>query len=84
MLYLLFMLIAIVILLFITANNQASSYSAKNFENFTLSSVGNIRDKIKSPIRSKIISTIKHKMKNTKEIEDVQLVDNADIYQYLD
>jgi len=84
MLYILFMLIAIVILLFITANNQASSYSANRFENFTLSSVGNIRDKIKSPIRSKIISTIKHKMKNTKEIEDVQLVDNADIYQYLD
>ena len=78
------MLIAIVILLFITANNQASSYSANRFENFTLSSVGNIRDKIKSPIRVKIISTIKHKMKNTKEIEDVQLVDNTDIYQYLD
>jgi phage-related protein len=78
------MLIAIVILLFITANNQASSYYVNKFENFTLSSVGNIRDKIKSPIRSKIISTIKHRMKNTKEIEDVQLVDNADIYQYLD
>ena len=78
------MLIAIVILLFITANNQASSYSANWFENFTLSSVGNIRDKIKLPIRVKIISTIKHKMKNTKEIEDVQLVDNTDIYQYLD
>lgn len=84
MLYLLFILIAIVILLFITANNQASSYSANIFESFTISSVGNIRDKIKSPVRSKIISTIKHKMKNTKEIEDVQLVDNADIYQYLD
>lgn len=84
MLYLLFSLIAIVILLFITANNQASSYSANQFESFTLSSIGNIRDKIKSPIRNKIISTIKHKMKNTKEIEDVQIVDNADIYQYLD
>ena len=84
MLYLLFSLIAMVIILFITANTQVSSYSANNFESFTLSSVGNIRDKIKSPIRSKIISTIKHKMKNTKEIEDVQLVDNADIYQYLD
>jgi hypothetical protein len=84
MLYLLFMLIAIVILLFITANNQANSYSANQFESFTLSSVGNIRDKIKLPTRSKIISTIKHRMKNTKEIEDVQIVDNADIYQYLD
>lgn len=84
MLYLLLMLIAIVILLFITANNQANSYSANQFESFTLSSVGNIRDKIKLPIRSKIISTIKHKMKNTKEIEDVQIVDNTDIYQYLD
>jgi hypothetical protein len=84
MLYLLFGLIAIVILLFITANNQANTYSMNKFENFTLSSVGNIRDKIKSPIRSKIISTIKHRMNKNKEIEDVQLVDNADIYQYLD
>jgi phage-related protein len=84
MLYLLFSLIAIVILLFITANNQVNTYSMNKFENFTLTSVGNIRDKIKSPIRSKIISTIKHRMKNTKEIEDVQFVDNADIYQYLD
>lgn len=84
MLYLLFGLIAIVILLFITANNKANTYSMNKFENFTLSSVGNIRDKIKSPIRSKIISTIKHRMNKNKEIEDVQLVDNADIYQYLD
>jgi len=84
MLYLLFSLIAIVILLFITANNQTNTYSMNKFENFTLSSVGNIRDKIKSPIRSKIISTIKHRMNKNKEIEDVQLVDNADIYQYLD
>lgn len=84
MLYLLFGLIAIVILLFITANNKANTYYMNKFENFTLSSVGNIRDKIKSPIRSKIISTIKHRMNKNKEIEDVQLVDNADIYQYLD
>lgn len=84
MLYLLFGLIAIVILLFITANNQANTYYMNKFENFTLSSVGNIRDKIKFPIRSKIISTIKHRMNKNKEIEDVQLVDNADIYQYLD
>ena len=84
MLYLLFSLIAMVIILFITANIQVSSYSANNFESFTLSSVGNIRDKIKLPIRSKIISTIKHRMNKNKEIEDVQLVDNADIYQYLD
>ena len=84
MLYLLFSLIAMVIILFITANTQVSSYSANQFESFTLSSVGNIRDKIKSPIRSKIISTIKHRMNKNKEIEDVQLVDNADIYQYLD
>ena len=82
--YLLFSLIAIAILLYITANNQASSYSANQFESFTLSSIGNIRDKIKSPIRVKIISTIKHRMNKNKEIEDVQIVDNADIYQYLD
>jgi hypothetical protein len=84
MFYVLFGLIVMVIILFITANTQVSSYSANNFESFTLSSVGNIRDKIKSPIRSKIISTIKHRMNKNKEIEDVQLVDNADIYQYLD
>lgn len=84
MFYVLFGLIAMVIILFITANTQVSSYSANNFESFTLSSVGNIRDKIKSPIRVKIISTIKHRMNKNKEIEDVQLVDNADIYQYLD
>ena len=84
MMYLLFSLIAIAILLYITANNQASSYSANQFESFTLSSIGNIRDKIKSPIRVKIISTIKHRMNKNKEIEDVQIVDNADIYQYLD
>ena len=84
MFYVLFGLIAMVIILFITANIQASSYSANRFESFTLSSIGNIRDKIKSPIRSKIISTIKHRMNKNKEIEDVQLVDNADIYKYLD
>lgn len=84
MFYVLFGLIVMVIILFITANTQVSSYSANNFESFTLSSVGNIRDKIKSPIRVKIISTIKHRMNKNKEIEDVQLVDNADIYQYLD
>ena len=84
MFYVLFGLIAMVIILFITANTQVSSYSANQFESFTLSSVGNIRDKIKSPIRSKIISTIKHRMNKNKEIEYVQLVDNADIYQYLD
>jgi len=84
MFYVLFGLIVMVIILFITANTQVSSYSANNFESFTLSFVGNIRDKIKSPIRSKIISTIKHRMNKNKEIEDVQLVDNADIYQYLD
>ena len=84
MFYVLFGLIVMVIILFITANTQVSSYSANNFESFTLSSVGNIRDKIKSPIRSKIISTIKHRMNKNKEIEYVQLVDNADIYQYLD
>ena len=84
MFYVLFGLIVMVIILFITANTQVSSYSANNFESFTLSSVGNIRDKIKSPIRSNIISTIKHRMNKNKEIEDVQLVDNADIYQYLD
>jgi hypothetical protein len=83
MLYLLFGLIAMIIILFITANSQVSFYSAK-FENFTLSSIGTIRDKIKLHTRNKIISSIKHRMNKYKEIEDVQIVDNADIYQYLD
>jgi hypothetical protein len=84
MIYLLFSLIAIVIILFITANIQVSSYSMNRLENFTVSSIGTIRDKIKLPTRSKIISTIKHKMNKKKEIEDVQIVDPVDIYQYLD
>jgi len=83
MFYLLFGLIAIVIILFITANIQLSSYSTK-FENFTLSTIGTIRDKIKLHSRNKIISTIKYRMNKKNEIEDVQYVDNADIYQYLD
>ena len=83
MIYLLFGLITMVIILFITANIQATSYSTK-FENFTLSSIGTIRDKIKLNSRNKIISTIKYKMKKKNEIEDVQYVDNSDIYQYLD
>ena len=83
MLYLLFGLIAMVIILFITANIQVSSYSAK-FENFTLSSVGTIRDKIKLHTRDKIISSIRNKMNKRKEIEDVQIVDPVDLYQYLD
>jgi hypothetical protein len=84
MLYLLFTLIAIIIILFVTANNQSSYFYLNNIENFTLSSIGNIRDKIKLPTRSKIISSIKHKMDKKKEIEDVQIVDPVDIYQYLD
>ena len=83
MYYLLFILIAIIILLFITAVNQSKMYSRK-FENFTISTIGNIRDKIKLPIRNKIISTLKYKMNKKKEIEDVQIVDQADLYQYLD
>jgi hypothetical protein len=83
MLYLLFGLITIVIILFITAKIQSNSYLTK-FENFTISSIGNIRDKIKLKSRDKIISTIKYKINKKKEIEDVQYVDNSDIYQYLD
>ena len=84
MLYILFGLITMVIILFITANIQTSHYYSKRFENFTLSSIGNIRDKIKLPTRSKIISTIKHRMNKKKEIEDVQIVDPIDLYLYLD
>jgi len=82
MLYLLFGLITMIIILFITANIQVSSYSAK-FENFTLTSIGTIRDKIKLHTRNKIISSIRYRMNKRKEIEDVQIVDDADLYQYL-
>jgi hypothetical protein len=83
MLYLLFGLVAILIILFITANIQVTSYS-KKYENFTISTIGNIRDKYKLKRLNKEISAIKYKMKNKKEIEDVQIVDNSEVLQYLD
>jgi len=83
MLYLLFGLVAILIILFITANIQVTSYS-KKYENFTISTIGNIRDKIKLRKLNKEISAIKYKMKNKKEIEDVQIVNNSEVLQYLD
>jgi len=83
MLYLLFGLVAILIILFITANIQVTSYS-KKYENFIISTIGNIRDKIKLRKLNKEISAIKYKMKNKKEIENVQIVDNSEVLQYLD
>lgn len=84
MIYILLALIAIIIILFITANIQISSHSSI-FENFTLSSIGVIRDKIKLHTRNKIISSIKnHRINKKNEIEDVQVVDDAELYQYLD
>ena len=83
MIYLLFALVAITIILFITANIQVTSYS-KKFENFTVSTIGNIRDKIKSSKYSKKISSIIHRNNKKKEIEDVQIIDYPEIYQYLD
>ena len=83
MLYLLFGLVLLLIILFITANIQVTLYS-KKFENFTVSTIGTIRDKIKLPIFSKKISSIIHKNNKKKEIEDVQLLNDTEIYQYLD
>jgi len=83
MLYLLFSLVAILIILFITANIQVTSYS-KKYENFTISTIGNIRVKYKLKKLNKELSAIKYKMKNKKEIEDVQIVDNSEVLQYLD
>ena len=83
MLYLLFGLVAILIILFITANIQITSYS-KKYENFTVSSIGNIRDKLKLQNFTKKISSIIRKNNKKKEIEDVQDIDYTDIYQYLD
>ena len=57
MIYLLFSLVTILIILFITANIQVISYS-KKFENFTVSTIGNIRDKFKLSNFSKKISSI--------------------------
>jgi hypothetical protein len=83
MVYLLFGLVAIIIILFITANIQFTLYS-KKFENFTISTIGTIRDKIKLPNFSKKISSIIHNRNKKKEIEDVQQNDYPEIYQYLD
>ena len=83
MLYLLFGLVAILIILFITANIQVKSYS-KKFENFTISTIGTIRDKIKLPNFSKKISSILHRNNKKKEIEDVQILDYSEVNQYLD
>ena len=83
MLYLLFGLVAILIILFTISNIQVTSYS-KKYENFTISTIGNIRDKYKLKKLNKEISAIKYKMKDKKEIEDVQIVDNSDVLQYLD
>jgi len=83
MLYLLFALVALTIILFIIANNHITSYS-KKFENFTISTIGTIRDKIKLPNFSKKISSIIYHRNKKKEIEDVQQIDYPDIYQYLD
>ena len=83
MLYLLFGLVVIIIILFITANIQVTKYS-KKFENFTVSTIGTIRDKIKLPNFSKKISSIIHKNNKKKEIEDVQLLNDTEIYSYLD
>jgi hypothetical protein len=82
MLYLLFGLVAILIILFITANIQVTSYS-KKFENFTVSSIGTIRDKIKLPNFSKKISSIIYKNNNMKkEIEDVQILSDDEKMAY--
>jgi len=81
MLYLLFGLVAILIILFITANIVKFSYS-KKYENFTISTIGNIRDKYKLKKINKEISAIKYRIK--KQIEDVQFVDNSEVLQYLD
>jgi hypothetical protein len=83
MLYLLFGLIVLVILLFITANNQLVKYS-KNYENFSISSIGNIRDKIKPVSNNRKISSIIHNnpKDKKKEIEDVQILDDTEKYAY--
>jgi hypothetical protein len=81
MLYLLFSLVTILIILFITANIQVISYS-KKFENFTVSTIGNIRDKIKLPNFSKKISSIIYKNNKKKEIEDVQILSNDEKIAY--
>ena len=81
MLYLLFGLVVIIIILFITANIQVTKYS-KKFENFTVSTIGTIRNKIKLPNFSKKISSIIHRNSKNKEIEDVQILDPTEKYAY--
>ena len=81
MIYLLFSLVTILIILFITANIQVISYS-KKFENFTVSTIGNIRDKFKLSNFSKKISSIIYKNNKKKEIEDVQILNDYEKIAY--
>jgi len=83
MLYILLGLIAIVVILFITANIQVVSFS-KKFENFTVPTIGNIQSIIKPfSTNSKISSIIQNNPKDKKkEIEDVQILDDTEKYAY--
>jgi hypothetical protein len=85
MFYLLFSLIALVLILFIIANIQVSSFS-KKYENFTVPNIGNIRDRIiKLPFYNnrKISSIIQNNIKDKKkEIEDVQILDDTEKIAY--
>jgi hypothetical protein len=85
MFYLLFSLIALVLILFIIANIQVSSFS-KKYENFTVPNIGTIRDRIiKLPFYNnrKISSIIQNNIKDKKkEIEDVQILDDTEKIAY--
>jgi hypothetical protein len=83
MLYLLFGLIFIIVILFITANIQVVSYS-KKFENFTVSTIGTVQTIIKPfSTNRKISSIIQNNPKDKKkEIEDVQILDDTEKYAY--
>jgi len=79
MIYILLLLFIFIIILAIIGNNNII------YEDFTISTIGNIRDKIRLYIQNNIISSIKkHKKSNKKEIEDVQLLDDNELISYLD
>ena len=78
MIYILLLLFIFIIILAIIGNNNII------YEDFTISTVGNIRDKIKLYIRNNIISSVKKHKKNDKEIEDVQLLNENELINYLD
>lgn len=85
MLYLLFSLIIILVILFITANIQVVSYS-KKYEHLTISSIGNVNNlnSVRPILKKYNISSIIHRTNygKKKDIEDIQILTDTEKYAY--